>query len=91
MSTILITRDRNARRWAAEQDLAVDYVFPRLNPRFLRPGDTVIGSLPVPVAARVWAAGANYLHLNLGRRGRLPDYPEFTPYVVCPAHREGWA
>lgn len=84
MATILITRHRHPRRWAAAQGLTVDYVFPRLNPRFLRAGDTVIGNLPVPLAAQVWMAGAHYLHLASGRRGQLPRDPEFTAYLVCP-------
>jgi len=89
MAIILITRhcQRHARRWAAAQGIALDYVFPRLNPRFLRPGDTVIGRLPVPLAAQVWTLGASYLHLPLDRRGGLPRDPAFTAYLVCPAQQ----
>lgn len=36
-----------------------------LDPRILRPGDEVIGALPVHIAAEVWQNGAVYRHLRL--------------------------
>ena len=65
MTTFFISRHPGAIEWARRQQLAVDCVVPHLDPALVQPGDTVIGSLPVNLAAQVCAAGAAYWHLSL--------------------------
>jgi CRISPR-associated protein Csx16 len=65
MSTFFITRHPGAREWARQEGIKVDFVFAHLDSRILRPGDVVIGTLPVHLAAQVCALGGRYLHLSL--------------------------
>ncbi len=43
----------------------MDYVFDYLNLSFIQPGDVVISSLPITLAARICEMGGRYLHLTL--------------------------
>ncbi len=65
MTTYFITRHPGARDWAAAEGLSVDRLIDHLDPALIHPGDTVIGSLPVNLAAEVCARGGAYLHLSL--------------------------
>lgn len=65
MSLYFVTRHPGARDWAAEEGLAVDQVLDHLDPAIIQPGDILIGSLPVNLAATVCARGGRYLHLSL--------------------------
>jgi CRISPR-associated protein Csx16 len=65
VTTFFISRHPGAIEWAARQKLAVDSFLPHLDPKQVQLGDTVIGSLPVNIAALVCAAGATYWHLSL--------------------------
>jgi len=65
MTTYFVTRHPGARAWAAEEGIEVDDVIDHLDPTRIEPGDTVIGSLPVNLAAEVCARGGVYLHLSL--------------------------
>lgn len=65
MSTWFITRHPGARDWAEEQQLAIDRYCLHLDPADVAAGDTVIGSLPVHLAAAVCAAGARYFNLSI--------------------------
>ena len=65
MTTFFISRHPGAVEWAARQRLTIDHVVPHLDPARVQPGDTVIGSLPVNLAAQVCAGGAAYWHLTL--------------------------
>jgi CRISPR-associated protein Csx16 len=74
MTAYFVTRHPGARTWAAEKGLAIERVLAHLDPSIIAPGDRVIGSLPVNLAAEVCARGGRYLHLTLdlppGLRGR---------------------
>jgi CRISPR-associated protein Csx16 len=74
MTIWFISRHPGAVAWAARQGLAVDRWAAHLDPAQVQPGDTVIGTLPIHLAAQVCARGARYLHLSLdlpaGLRGR---------------------
>ena len=74
MTTFFVSRHPGAIEWAQRQNLVVDRVVPHLDPAQVQPGDTVIGSLPVNLAAQVCDAPAHYLHLSLAlpaaRRGQ---------------------
>lgn len=65
MTTYFISRHPGAVAWAARQDLHVDQQLSHLDMGHIQPGDTVIGSLPVNLAAQVCVAGAAYWHLSL--------------------------
>ena len=65
MTTYFISRHPGAIEWAARQKIPVDQRLAHLNPATIKAGDTVIGSLPVNLAAKVCAAGAAYWHLSL--------------------------
>lgn len=65
MTTWFISRHPGAIEWAHQQNLQVDEYLAHLDPASIRAGDTVIGSLPVTLAARVCKAGARYLRLSL--------------------------
>jgi len=65
MTTYFVTRHPGARAWAAEEGIEVDDVIDHLDPTRIEPGDTVIGSLPVNLAAAVCDRGGRYLHLSL--------------------------
>jgi CRISPR-associated protein Csx16 len=65
MTTWFITRHRGAREWAEAQQLNIDRYCTHLDPAEIQTGDTVIGSLPVHLAAAVSAAGARYFNLSI--------------------------
>ena len=65
MTTYFISRHPGAIEWAARQQIPVDERLAHLDPAIVKAGDTVIGSLPVNLAAKVCAAGAAYWHLSL--------------------------
>ncbi len=65
MSVYFVSRHPGAKDWAAEEGIAVDQVIDHLEIDRVDPGDVVIGSLPVNLAAEVCARGGRYLHLSL--------------------------
>jgi len=65
MTTYFVSRHPGAIEWAQGEALAIDHFVPHLDLALLQRGDTVIGSLPVNLAAQVCAAGAAYWHLSL--------------------------
>lgn len=65
MTTWFITRHPGALEWSSHQGLQVDRYVAHLDPMQVQAGDTVIGTLPVNLAAVVCARGARYLHLAL--------------------------
>lgn len=73
MATYFISRHTGARDWIQAQNLAVDEYIAHLDVSRLNPGDIVIGSLPIHLAAEVCARGARYQHLSIdlpaGMRG----------------------
>ena len=65
MTTWFVSRHPGAIEWATRQTLAVDEFVHHLDPASVRGGDTVMGSLPVNLAAAVCERGARYLHLSV--------------------------
>ncbi|MBK1735769.1 CRISPR-associated protein Csx16 [Halorhodospira abdelmalekii] len=65
MTTWFVTRHPGAVSWAARQDLTVDRVVVHLDASAVEPGDRVIGTLPVHMAAAICERGATYWHLAL--------------------------
>jgi len=60
-----VSRHPGAVAWVEAQGVRADRVVAHLDVDSLRPGDTVVGTLPVHMAAAVQARGARYLHLAL--------------------------
>lgn len=65
MTTYFITRHPGAIAWAKRQGITVDQQLAHLDSGQIQSGDTVIGSLPVNLAAEVCAKQARYIHLTL--------------------------
>jgi len=76
--TYFITRHQGAIAWAQQQQLTIDRVVSHLLMPYeeetennqvslntLQKGDTIIGTLPIQIAAQVCLQGANYYHLML--------------------------
>jgi len=94
MTTYFISRHPGAVVWARRHGISFDRHVPHLNPDEIQAGDTVIGTLPVNLAAEVCARGGNYLHLSVNlpatARGRELDADELDrfqatiePFMVC--------
>lgn len=79
-----VSRHPGAVEWAARTGLAVDRQVAHLDVGEVRRGDTVIGTLPVNLAAEVCARGARYLNLSLDlpevARGRELTADELEHY-----------
>ena len=70
MTTWLISRHPGALDWIRRNHVAFDQHLTHLDDiTRIQPGDTVIGSLPVNLAADICARGASYWNLSL----RLPE------------------
>jgi CRISPR-associated protein Csx16 len=84
MTTWFVSRHPGAVAWAQRRGLAVDRQLAHLAPEQIAPGDTVIGTLPVNLVARVCARGGRYLHLSLDlpaeARGRELTADELERY-----------
>lgn len=65
MTTYFITRHRGAKDWAGEEGFPVDVAAEHFDTAEVRPGDRVLGSLPVNLAADVCARGGRYFHLSM--------------------------
>lgn len=65
MTTLFVSRHPGALDWAAGEAVAVDQVIGHLDTELIQPGDVVIGTLPIHLAARVCERGGRYLHLSL--------------------------
>ena len=63
--TWFVTRHPGARAWAERQGFPIDHQTAHLQVEDVQSGDTVIGTLPVHLAAAVCERGARYLHLAL--------------------------
>lgn len=70
MTTWFVSRHPGAIAWATQQGLRVDQHAAHLDPSQVQSGDTVIGTLPVNLAAQVCRQGAQFFNLSLD----LPIY-----------------
>lgn len=64
MTTFFVTRHSGAAEWAARQGITSETVA-HLDIERIAPGDQVLGTLPVSLAAEVCALGGRYFHLTL--------------------------
>lgn len=99
MSIYFVTRHPGAVEWARGRSIEFDLHVAHLDIAEVGAGDTVIGSLPVHLAAEVCSRGARYLNLSLdlpaAARGReltaleLERYEaRLEPYHVAKDPRE---
>lgn len=65
MSTIFVTRHPGAKAWAEQEGVSVDTMVEHLELSAIVPGDAILGTLPVHVAAAVCERGARYFHLSM--------------------------
>ncbi len=65
MTTYFVSRHVGARDWAFTEGIQVDKQLDHLDTGTIRPGDVVVGSLPVNLAAEVCVRGGHYLHLSI--------------------------
>ena len=65
MTTWFVSRHPGALQWMQQHGPAFDQHVAHLDPSSVQPGDRVIGTLPIHLAAQVCARGATYLHLVL--------------------------
>jgi CRISPR-associated protein Csx16 len=84
MTTFFVSRHAGAVEWAARRELIVDRLVTHLDIAEVRQGDTVIGTLPVNLAAAVCVRGARYLNLSVdlpaAARGRELSADELERY-----------
>jgi CRISPR-associated protein Csx16 len=84
MTVYFVSRHVGAKDWAIEQGIACDVCIPHLDPALVQPGDVVIGTLPVNMAAIVCEQGGRYLNLSLNlpleARGRELSAGELKKY-----------
>jgi CRISPR-associated protein Csx16 len=69
--TYFVSRHAGAIAWAEGRGLHIDHWVRHLDPACIRSGDTVIGTLPIQIAAAVCARGGRYLHLSLDMPAHL--------------------
>lgn len=65
MTTYFITRHAGAIEWAERRGVRVDARMAHLDPALIQPGDVVIGTLPIQLAASVCARGGLFFNLSL--------------------------
>jgi CRISPR-associated protein Csx16 len=63
MSVILVSRHAGAVEWAGQEGLTPDKIADHLEMSGVRAGDTIIGTLPIQIVARLNALGARYMHI----------------------------
>ena len=84
-NTYLVSRRQAAIDWIKKQ-VEVDKVISHLDIASIEPNDTVIGTLPIHVAAQVCAPKAHYIHLSIdappewrGKELNTADFEQCSP------------
>lgn len=65
MSILLVSRHLGTLDWFQRQGIAIDQTIAHLDVESVQPGDIVVGTLPIQLAAAVCAKGARYVHLEV--------------------------
>ena len=64
MTAYFVTRHAGALDWAKLQGIEAEHIL-HLDPSLIKPGDKILGTVPVSVAAEICARGGRYFHLSL--------------------------
>jgi len=64
MTTYFITRHKGAVEWARAQGIEAEHMV-HFDVGIIRPGDKVLGTLPVSIIAEINRKNARYFHLTL--------------------------
>ena len=87
MTTYFVSRHPGAVEWARRRGITVDRHVAHLDTQVITKDDTVIGTLPVNLAAEVCARDARYLHLAVElppqSRGRELSANELEDLGAC--------
>ena len=87
MTTYFVSRHPGAVEWARRRGIMVDRHVAHLDTQVITKDDTVIGTLPVNLAAEVCARDARYLHLSVElppqSRGRELSANELEDLGAC--------
>ncbi len=88
MTTFFVTRHRGAVDWARAQKIDAEHVV-HFDSSTTRPGDVVMGTLPVSDVATICARGGRYFHLVLripkdarGRELTAADMQSFGAHLI---------
>ncbi|NNM52362.1 MAG: CRISPR-associated protein Csx16 [Pseudomonadales bacterium] len=66
MTTWFVGRHEGAKAWIMQQGIQIDNMVTHLGPEdVVQKGDTVVGTLPMNLAAHLYSLGARYLNLSL--------------------------
>lgn len=66
-----VSRHPGAIAWAKREGLGIDEFVAHFDPSVVQPGDVVMGSLPMHIAAAVCAMGAKFLALTINTPAEL--------------------
>jgi CRISPR-associated protein Csx16 len=87
MAVYFISRHIGAIEWAKQQCLEIDQWVEHLSLQDIRPGDIVVGSLPIHLVAQLNVSGARYLHLTIklpaSKRGQELSTKELEEFGAC--------
>lgn len=65
MSIWFVSRHSGAIAWLTSRRICPDHIAEHLDSTLVQPGDTVIGTLPIPLVEELNRRGIRYLHLSL--------------------------
>ncbi|MFB4203574.1 hypothetical protein KBTX_03424 [wastewater metagenome] len=87
MTTWIVSRHPGAIEWLARRGFGAGHHVAHLDPARPAKGDTVVGTLPVPLIARLTERGVDYLHLTIPvpaeRRGTELSADELEHLGAC--------
>jgi CRISPR-associated protein Csx16 len=86
-SVWFVSRHPGAKEWAKRQGISISRMVDHLDPEQIQPGDTVIGTLPIHLAAQVCQRGARFFFLSLDlppeARGEELSLEDMEHYGAC--------
>lgn len=65
MTTLFVSRHQGAIEWIKQQPIHIDYFIEHLDTELVQSGDTVIGTLPIHLAAEVCRKKAKFYFLSI--------------------------
>ena len=65
MTTWFVSRHPGAKEWIKKQSISIDYFVEHIDIHMISSGDTVIGNVPLQLAAQICAKGARFICLSV--------------------------